>query len=144
MTIEQIKNLLTKEFGIKEPDIPALLSCFGPDWVTQTEDMSISQYMYQFNEKLPDCLKPESFDDHKRTVDLLKRSIFYRGLYDPFVKEELCKTGSNNMTMKQFYDEAVSAEAKKKTLITTNEKCEELAPPSLTTINKTEWLPYNN
>ena len=115
VTIFQVKALTLSEFGKREPDIASVLAVFGPERFKKTKDMPVSQYYHQFQEKLPECLKPTSEAEHKTAIDLIHRSIFYQGLDDRYIEQQLCNLKGDVLTMKQFYDEAVAAEARKKT-----------------------------
>ena len=144
VTIVQVKALMLSEFGKREPDIASVLAVFGPERFKKTKDMLVSQYYHQFQEKLPECLKPTTEAEHKTAIDLVHRSIFYQGLDDRYIEQQLCNLKGDVLTMKQFYDEAVAAEARKKTFEKTGDRCNELTQSSITSISKFEYIPPGN
>ena len=144
VTIPQIKALMFSEFGKYEPDIASVLGCFGPDRFKKTNDMSISQYYHQFKEKLPECLKPNTEAEHKNAIDLVHRSIFYQGLDDRYIEQQLCNLRGDVLSMKQFYDEAVAAEARKKTFEKTGDRCNQLTSSAITSVSKFEYTRSGN
>ena len=142
VTKDKLRELITEEFSSKEPDISSVLACFGPDRLKKDKDMKVSKFYQIWKEQLPDCLQPTTDEEHKKCVDLVQRCIFYQGLDDRYLQEQLCNIKSDNLTMKQFFDEAILAEAKKKTFENTTEKSNNLDPASALTVNKTEYIPY--
>ena len=67
---------------------------------------------------------------------LIQQCLFYQGLDDRYIQQELCNLKSDNLSLKQFYDEAIVAEAKRKTFEDTSEKSNILDPSSALNINK--------
>ena len=144
VTKQLIKTLMIAEFGNKEPDISSVLAQFGPDRLKKAKDMKVSKFFHLWKEQLPDCLQPTTPEDFKKCVDLLQRCIFYQCLDDRYLQEQLCNIKSDNLTMKQFYDEAIVAEAKRKTFEDTSEKSNNLDPSSAVSINKAEYASSGN
>ena len=75
----------------------------------------------------------------------MQRCIFYQGLDDRYLQKELCNLKSDKLSLKQFFDEAIIAEAKRKTFEDTSEKSNSLDPSSAISINKYEYkVPYDS
>ena len=127
------------EIGNKETDISSVLDQFGPDRLKKGKDMKVAKFYYLWKEQLPDCLQPTTEAEYKNCVDLVQRCIFYQGLDDRYIQEQLCNIKSDNLLMKQFFDEAVVAEAKHKTFEDTSEKINNLDPAAALSINKSEY-----
>ena len=139
ITKKKLRELIVAEFGNKEPDVSSVLACFGPDRLKKDKDMKVSKFYQIWREQLPDCLQPKTNDEFRKCVDLVQRCIFYQGLNDRYLQEQLCNIKSDNLSLKQFFDEAVLAEAKKRTFENTTEKSNNLDPDTSASVNKTEY-----
>ena len=144
ITIDQVNALMVSEFGVKVPDIAAVLSCFGPERFKRSKDMSVSQYYHMFREKLPECLKPNTNEAYRSAIDTVHKSIFYQGIGDPYIEQQLCNLKGDNLTIKDYFNEAVAAEARKRTFEKTGDRCNELTPSAISSINKFEHTTPGN
>merc|ERR1712055_803754 len=104
------------------PDIAAVLSCFGPERFKKSKDMTVSQYYHTLREKLPECLKPDTDEKYRKAIDTVHKSIFYQGIADPYIEKQLCNLKGNNLTIKDYFEEAVAAEARKRTFEKTGDR----------------------
>ena len=141
VTVDQLKTILVEQFGDKEPDISSVLKCFGPDRFKKTKDMSASKHYHMWKSKLPKCLLPTTTEGFKKANDLVLRCIYYQSLDDQYLKEKLCNLKSDNLCLKQFYDEVVISETKRKNFEETTVKSNILDPSTAVSINKTEYSP---
>ena len=137
VTIQQIETLMLSEFGSKEPDIAAVLACFGPDRFKRPKEMPISQYYHKFMENLPEVLKPNTNEEFKKSIDKVQQAIFYDGLNDRYIEKEVCNL-KGEVNVRNVLDEAIAAEARQKTFNRTGDRCSELTPAGVTSISKTE------
>ena len=85
------------------------------------------------------CLQPSTDDEHKKLTDLILRCIFYRALDDEYLQKELCNLKGPDITLQQFFDEAVNAEAKRSNFENTTEKGNSLDPAGAISINKYDY-----
>ena len=137
VTIQQIETLMLSEFGSKEPDIAAVLACFGPDRFKRPKEMPISQYYHKFMENLPEVLKPNTNEEFKKSIDKVQQAIFYDGLNDRYIEKEVCNL-KGEVNVRNVLDEAIAAEARQKTFNRTGDRCSELTPAGVTSINRSE------
>ena len=113
----QIQDVMVAEFGKKESDVSAVLMQFGPGRFKKTPEMSVATYYHKWQEQLPDCMAPETDDDRKKFVQLILRSLFYFGLEDKHLQEELCKIKPEEESLKKFLDEAILAEQRRRSFM---------------------------
>ena len=76
--------------------------------------MTVSDFYYRWVDQLPDVLKPNSEAERINYVDLINRSLFYFCLDDHYIQEQICNMKEANPKLKTFLDEAIAAEAKRK------------------------------
>ena len=74
--------------------------------------MTVAKFAHLWLEQLPECMTPEDTKvANRRFVDLIKRSLFYYCLNDPYLQKELCDL-EGEQTYKSYFDQAVLAENK--------------------------------
>ena len=139
VTIKQLKDVLLTQFGDKEPDISSVFKSFGPNCFKKPKDMKVRKFFALWKERLPLCLQPSTDDEHKKLTDLILRCIFYRALDDEYLQKELCNLKGPDITLQQFFDEAVNAEAKRSNFENTSEKGNSLDPAGAISINKYDY-----
>ena len=80
-------------------------------------DMSVSKFTHQWQEQLPECMKPnDEMGELRRFADLMKRSLYYFCLGDQYLHKELNKLKKDGASFKKCFDQAVVAEQKRKSL----------------------------
>ena len=114
VTVRQLHDIMIMEFGTKEPDVSAILLQFGPNRLKKAPDMSVATFYHKWQDQLPPCMLPTDANGNEKFVDLVKRSLFYFGLDDKYLQEQLCQLKDNDLTLKAFYEEACLAEQKRK------------------------------
>ena len=86
---------------------------FGPSRLKKTSEMSVAKFAHLWLEQLPESMIPGDDDiANRRFVDLIKRSLFYYCLDDPYLQKELCDL-KRVQTYKTYFDQAVIAEQKR-------------------------------
>ena len=59
-------------------------------------------------------MSPSTNDDRVKFVDLIMRSMFYLGLEDTYLQQQICDHKDDDLTLKKFFDIACEAEQKHK------------------------------
>ena len=73
----ELQAVLIKEYGSNETDVSSVLLQFGPNRLKKTPDTSVAKFFHLWQEKLPECMLPDSEAQNARFVDLVKRALFY-------------------------------------------------------------------
>ena len=95
-------------------DVCEVLIQFGPSRLKKTPEMSVAKFAHLWQEQLPECMNPGDDDALcRKFADLIKRSLFYYCLDDPFLQKELCDL-KGDLSYKAYFDQAVIAESKRK------------------------------
>merc|ERR1711888_187128 len=76
--------------------------------------MSVAKFFHMWQEQLPDCMLPGDAAKNARFVDLIRRALFYFCLDDKYIQEQLCNLKGDDLTLKNFFDEACVAEQKRR------------------------------
>ena len=111
---EDLHKVLIQEYKTKDTDISQVLAQFGPNRFRKASNMTVSEYYYRWVEQLPDVMKPSTEDDRIKYVDLMNRSMFYFCLDDVYIQEQICNMKDADPKLKTFLDEAIAAEARRK------------------------------
>ena len=114
ITYANLHKTLKEEYGSKVAVLCGVLLQFGPSRLKKTSEMSVAKFAHLWLEQLPECMVPGDDDAaNRRFVDLIKRSLFYYCLDDPYLQKELCDL-KGVQTYKTYFDQAVIAEQKRK------------------------------
>ncbi|CAL4079357.1 unnamed protein product, partial [Meganyctiphanes norvegica] len=114
VTTVELHTCLKEEFGPKETDVSSLLCQFGPNRMKKTPEVSVNDFFHSWQEQLPDCMSPVTDAAKTEFVDLVRRSLFYFCLDDKYLQEQLCSMKEAEPSLKKYFDEAVAAEAKRR------------------------------
>ncbi|CAL4213510.1 unnamed protein product [Meganyctiphanes norvegica] len=114
VTTAELHTCLKEEFGSKETDVSSLLCQFGPNRMKKTPEVSVNEFYHSWQEQLPDCMNPVTDVAKTEFVDLVRRSLFYFCLEDKYLQEQLCSMKDAEPSLKKYFDEAVAAEAKRR------------------------------
>ena len=76
--------------------------------------MTVSDFYYRWVEQLPEIMRPNTEAERTNYVDLMNRSLFYFCLDDHYIQEQICNMKDANPKLKTFLDEAIAAEARRK------------------------------
>ena len=114
ITKADLHRVLIAEFRPKDTDISQVLAQFGPNRFRKASNMTVSDFYYRWVEQLPDIMKPNTEAERTNYVDLMNRSLFYFCLDDHYIQEQICNMKEANPKLKTFLDEAIAAEAKRK------------------------------
>merc|ERR1711954_242481 len=76
--------------------------------------MSVSEYYHLWLERIPDFMSPSTNDERVKFVDLIMLSMFYLGLEDTYLQQQICDHKDDNPSLKKFFDIACEAEQKRK------------------------------
>ena len=117
VTMRQLHDNMIAEFGTRESDVSAILLQFGPNRLKKAPDMSVATFYHKWQDQLPLCMLPTDANGNEKFVDLVMRSLFYFGLDDKYLQEQLCQLKDDDLTLKRFYEEACLAEQKRKSLL---------------------------
>ena len=101
------------EFGPRESDVSAVLLQFGSGRCKKTSEMSVSEYFHLWQEQIPDCMSPATDQERVKFVDLIRRSLFYYGLEDTYLQQQICDHKDDDPSLKKFFDIACEAEQKR-------------------------------
>ena len=104
---------MREEYGSKVADVCEVLLQFGLSRLKKTPEMSVAKFAHLWLEQLPECMVPGDDAANKKFVDLIKRSLFYYCLDDPYLQKELCDL-KGDQTYKMYFDQAIIAEQKRK------------------------------
>ena len=117
VAIQDIKNLLCTEFGVKESKVNEVLIQFGPNRYKKPTEMGVATFYHKWAAQLPVCMHPSTDPEYKEFTDLIKRSLFYLNLDDKYLQEELCKIREEEQKLPKFLEEAVKAETHRKAFV---------------------------
>merc|ERR1712082_168910 len=115
ISVDCLHQLMVKEFGVQDTDVACVLGQFGASKMTKSADATVAEFYHEWYLQIPDSMKPSSELECRKFVDLIHRSMFYVSLNDKGLQKALCDLKSPNPDLKAYLDEAVSAEAKRKT-----------------------------
>ena len=76
ISTEQLSKLLIEQFGQKEPDLAALLKCFGANRYKKTTNVDVRNHYCRWWEQIPLCLKQTDEASREKFVDLVHRTLF--------------------------------------------------------------------
>ena len=76
--------------------------------------MSVCEYFHRWQEQIPDCMSPSTDQERIKFVDLIRRSLFYYGLEDTYLQQQICDHKDDDPSLKKFFDIACEAEQKRK------------------------------
>ena len=114
VTKVQLHKCLMDEFGPRESDVSAVLLQFGPNRCKKSAEMGVSEYYHKWHEQIPVCMTPTTNQERVEFVDLIMRSLFYYGLEDTYLQQQICDSKDEDPTLKKFFDIACEAEQKRK------------------------------
>lgn len=114
VTKADLHKCLISEFGPRETDESSLLCQFGPNHLKKAPEMYVNAFFHSSQEQLPDCMLPSTDNERSAFIDLVKRSLFYFGLEDKYLQEQLCNLKSDKPSLKMYFDEAVAAESRRR------------------------------
>ena len=101
--------------------------------------MSVSEYYHLWQERIPDSMSPTTNDERVKFVDLIMRSMFYLGLEDTYLQQQICDHNDDDPTLKKFFDIACEAEQKRKSfqsIGTSSSQLDSSSDVSVSKINK--------
>ena len=104
VTKVQLHKCLMDEFGPRESDVSAVLLQFGPNRCKKSAEMSVSEYYHKWQEQIPECMTPTTNQERVKFVDLIMRSLFYYGLEDTYLQQQICDSKDEDPTLKKFFD----------------------------------------
>ena len=93
VTKVQLHKCLMDEFGPRESDVSAVLLQFGPGRCKKSPNMSVSEYFHAWQDQVPECMSPSTDQERVKFVDLIWRSLFYYGLEDTYLQQQICDQG---------------------------------------------------
>ena len=102
VTKAQLHKCLLDEFGPRESDVSAVLLQFGSGRCKKTSEMSVSEYFHLWQEQIPDCMSPSTDQERIKFVDLIRRSLFYYGLEDTYLQQQICDHKDDDPSLKKF------------------------------------------
>merc|ERR1712175_18503 len=112
VTIEQLKTFMKSEFGSRQTDVANVLKMWGPSRLTKRKDETAADHYFRFNQGFPECLKPVTDAEKDKYIDLMNRSMYFISLDDDYLQKEVSNIKTADPTIKTFFDEVVSAEAR--------------------------------
>ena len=112
VTIEQLKTYMKSEFGSRQTDVANVLKMWGPSRLTKRKDETAADHYFRFKQGFPECLKPQTDAEKDKYIDLMNRSMYFISLDDDYLQKEVSNLKIADPTEKDFFDEAVSAEAR--------------------------------
>merc|ERR1712240_1000334 len=112
VTIEELKTYMKAEFGSLQTDVANVLKMWGPSRLTKRKDETAADHYFRFNQGFPECLKPVTDAEKDKYIDLMNRSMYFISLDDDYLQKEVSNLKTADPTIKTFFDEVVSAEAR--------------------------------
>ena len=140
---ENLCKLLIEQFGQKEPDVAALLKCFGANRYKKAADVDVRNHYCRWWEQIPLCLKPSDAAGREKFVDLVLRTLFYFSLDDHDIQKKLSDIPELEQTLLKFYETAILAESQRSHYQDTNEKASILDASSAISVNKFEGKSFS-
>ena len=80
--------------------------------VKKSPDMSVSEYFHVWQDQVPECMSPSTDQECVKFVDLIRRSLFYYGLEDKYLQQQIYDHKDDDPSLKKFFDIACEAEQK--------------------------------
>ena len=114
VTIAELVKLMKDEFGAKHTDVANVLQQFGPSRLTKSQDQSVQEFYFQWSQNIPEVMKPSTEEENKDFVDLIYRAMYYISLDDKYLQQALSDLKTPNPTIKNYFDETVAAESRRK------------------------------
>merc|ERR1712240_724269 len=72
----------------------------------------MGDHYFRLNQGFPECLKPVTDAEKDKYIDLMNRSMYFISLDDDYLQKEVSNIKTADPTIKTFFDEVVSAEAR--------------------------------
>ena len=133
---EDLCKLLIEQFGQKEPDLAALLKCFGANRYKETPNVDVLNHYCRWWEQIPLCLKPTDEASRENFVDLVQRTLFYFSLDDNGLQKKLSDIPESEQTLLKLYETAILAESQCVHYQEANEKSSILDASSSISVSK--------
>ena len=108
--IEDLKTLMKTEFGSKQTDVAQVLQLFGPNRLVKKHDETVSEFIFRWQQNIPENMKPNDNNSYKAYVDLIDRSLFYIALDDEVLQKALSDIKDPIPTLSKYFEEAILAE----------------------------------
>ena len=80
ITKAELNAILIDQFGIREPEVSAVLRIFGADRLKKASNIDVRNFYAKWWEDLPLCLKPTDAAGNKKLVNLIHRTSLYFAL----------------------------------------------------------------
>ena len=138
ITKVELHNILDEQFGIREPEVSAVLRIFGSNRLKKDDKTDVRNFYAEWYEDLPLCLKPSNAAENKKLVDLIHRTSFYFALDDQYIQKKLSDIPESEQTLLKFHEEAIKAESQRLHFQQANEKGGILEGSGSISVNKFE------
>ena len=138
ITKAELNAILIDQFGIREPEVSAVLRIFGSNRLKKTTNIDVRNFYAKWWEDLPLCLKPTDAAGNKKLVDLIHRTSFYFALDDQYIQKKLSDIPESEQNLQKFHEESIKAESQRLHFQQVNEKGSILEGSTGMSVNKFE------
>ena len=105
------------EYRSKLHPVSEVLQQFGPNSYMKPSEMNVPKFTHLWQEQLPECMKPNNeIAELRKFADLIKRVLYCFCLKDQYLHKELNKLDEDDANFKKYFDQALVAEQKRKSL----------------------------
>ena len=138
ITKAELNAILIDQFGIREPEVSAVLRIFGSNRLKKSNNIDVRNFYAKWWEDLPLCLKPTDAAGNKKLVDLIHRTSFYFALDDQYIQKKLSDIPENEQNLQKFHEEAIKVESQRLHFQQVSEKGNILEGSTGMSVNKFE------
>ena len=138
ITKAELNAILIDQFGIREPEVSAVLRIFGSNRLKKANNIDVRNFYAKWWEDLPLYLKPTDAAGNKKLVDLIHRTSFYFALDDQYIQKKLSDIPENEQNLQKFHEEAIKVESQRLHFQQVSEKGNILEGSTGMSVNKVE------